>query len=155
MKRTSLYAISKARRSLFAKNPTRCRRHGGYLAEPCARFPRYLCARLHSKLVQTFDLGFYLLFGCRPRFELVVGGYAFVNFFIFMTQVPKGGSGNPPAIVWRGFSGHGMAFYTPAFAMLYSAAHADNSLLRRANGHLTSPNATYCLECGQPVVRTR
>ena len=40
-----------------------------------------------------------------------------------MFQVPKGDSGaNPPAIVWRGFSGHWMAFYSAALAILYSAA---------------------------------
>jgi hypothetical protein len=47
-------------------------------------------------------------------------GYAFVNF-MFMTKAPSGGSGaNPPAVVWRGFSGHWMLFYSAALAILYS-----------------------------------
>ena len=50
-------------------------------------------------------------------------GYAVVNFAIFFFQAPQGGSGaNPPAVVWRGFSGHWMAFYSAALAILYSAA---------------------------------
>jgi hypothetical protein len=55
------------------------------------------------------------------------GAYAVVNFLIFLTKAPTESHGNSPAIVWRGFSGHWMAFYSAAFAMLYSAAHADNS----------------------------
>jgi hypothetical protein len=40
-------------------------------------------------------------------------GYAIVNFLFFMTKAPSGGGGaNPPAVVWRGFSGHWMAFYS-------------------------------------------
>lgn len=50
-------------------------------------------------------------------------GYALVNFLIFMPQAPKGGTGGEtPAVVWRGFSGHWMAFYSAALAILYSAA---------------------------------
>jgi hypothetical protein len=50
-------------------------------------------------------------------------GYAMVNFAIFFFQAPQGGSGaNPPVVVWRGFSGHWMAFYSAALAILYSAA---------------------------------
>jgi hypothetical protein len=49
--------------------------------------------------------------------------YAIVNFAIFFFQAPQGSSGaNPPAAVWRGFSGHWMAFYSAALAILYSAA---------------------------------
>src|ERR1035441_582986 len=49
--------------------------------------------------------------------------YAMVNFAIFIFQSPPGGfEGNPPAVVWRGFSGHWMAFYSAALGILYSAA---------------------------------
>ena len=35
-------------------------------------------------------------------------GYACVNFLLLMTNAPTGNNGpNPPAAVWRGFSGHG------------------------------------------------
>jgi hypothetical protein len=49
-------------------------------------------------------------------------GYAIVNFLFFMINAPTGsGGGNPPAAVWRGFSGHWMAFYSAAFAISYNA----------------------------------
>lgn len=51
------------------------------------------------------------------------GTYAIVNFLIFIAHAPPNGSnGDPPAVVWRGFSGHWMAFYAAAFAIFYSAA---------------------------------
>lgn len=59
-------------------------------------------------------------------------GYAMVNFLFFVTKVPphsahNSGWDNTPVEVWRGFSGHWMAFYTAAFAILYSAAHPTPS----------------------------
>lgn len=82
-------------------------------------------------------------------------GYAILNFLFFMTKAPSGSSGNPPAVVWRGFSGHWMAFYSAALAVLYSAAHTADTALRCVNGHLASPTAVYCARCGQPVMRGR
>lgn len=83
-------------------------------------------------------------------------GYAIVNFLFFMTKAPSGGGGaNPPAEVWRGLSGHWMAFYSAALAVLYSAARTADTALRCANGHMASPNAIYCNRCGQPVMRVR
>jgi hypothetical protein len=83
-------------------------------------------------------------------------GYAFVNFMFFVTKAPTGGGGaNPPAVVWRGFSGHWMAFYSAALAILYSAARTEDKSLRCANGHVASLNAIYCPRCGQPVMRVR
>jgi len=66
-------------------------------------------------------------------------GYAVVNFLFFMTKVPSGRSGSPPAVVWRGFSGHWMAFYSAALAILYSAARTEDTSLRCTNGHVASP----------------
>jgi hypothetical protein len=55
------------------------------------------------------------------------GGYAFVNFALFIFRAPPhGGSGNPPAVVWRGFSGHWMVFYCASMAILYSAVNSPN-----------------------------
>jgi hypothetical protein len=49
-------------------------------------------------------------------------GYATVNFLFFVVRAPSGSGGaDPPAEVWRGFSGHWMAFYSAALAILYSA----------------------------------
>jgi hypothetical protein len=54
-------------------------------------------------------------------------GYAVVNFLIFISEVPNGeefpGEGAPVA-AWRGFSGHWMAFYAAALAILYSAVRS-------------------------------
>jgi hypothetical protein len=56
-------------------------------------------------------------------------GYAVVNFLIFISQAPNGkefpGEGTP-VVVWRGFSGHWMACYSAALAILYSAVRSDS-----------------------------
>ena len=80
-------------------------------------------------------------------------GYALLNFALFMTKAPTGGTGvNPPAAVWRGFSGHWMAFYSAALAILYSAAKGGENVRRCLNGHTVSESANFCTRCGQPVV---
>jgi hypothetical protein len=83
-------------------------------------------------------------------------GYAMLNFALFMLKAPAGGTGpNPPAEVWRGFSGHWMAFYSAALAILYSAANENANGLRCLNGHPVSPGANYCERCGQPILHVR
>lgn len=63
-------------------------------------------------------------------------GYAMVNFLLFMMNAPSGHGGeNPPATVWIGFSGHWMAFYSAAFAILYAATQRRSSE-SRPNEHL-------------------
>jgi hypothetical protein len=55
-------------------------------------------------------------------------GYAFINFLLFMGETSTVNNGaNPPAAVWRGFSGHWMLFYSGALAILYSAARNQAS----------------------------
>jgi hypothetical protein len=52
-------------------------------------------------------------------------GYAVLNFLLFMSQAPAhGGNGAPPPVVWRGFSGHWMAFYSAAMATMYAAVNS-------------------------------
>lgn len=81
-------------------------------------------------------------------------GYAVVNFTFFFFQAPTGGGGtNPPAIVWRGFSGHWMAFYSAALAILYSAAKANQIVPRCLNGHAVPATANFCSRCGQSVIQ--
>ena len=56
------------------------------------------------------------------------GAYALLNFALFMmSSPPSHTNGNPPASIWRGFSGHWMALYSAAMAVLYSAAHHGSS----------------------------
>ena len=65
--------------------------------------------------------------GCRPWMRWLAWGifaYAILNFLTFLPFAPGKGQRNgpqPPAIVIRGFSGHWMAFYAMAAAVLYSA----------------------------------
>src|SRR5207249_4130983 len=69
------------------------------------------------------------------------------------TPKQEAGGTMPPAVV-RGFSGHWMAFYSTALAILYSAARADerNRSRRCPNGHTVGPLAEYCERCGQRVM---
>jgi hypothetical protein len=84
-------------------------------------------------------------------------GYALLNFALFAARGGTAGTSgvNPPATVWRGFSGHWMAFYSAALAILYSAVHEGSGGLRCVNGHLVSPGSVYCPTCGQPVLHTK
>jgi hypothetical protein len=82
-------------------------------------------------------------------------GYATLNFLFFMTKASSGGSGANPPAEWRGFSGHWMAFYSAALAILYSAARTVDTSPRCTNGHMALSNAAYCTRCGQPVMRGR
>jgi len=76
-------------------------------------------------------------------------GYAVVNFLFFFLSTPATKTHNvdTPVKVWRGFSGHWMAFYSAAFAILYTAG-AGNSAMRCPNGHQMTENASYCPSCG-------
>lgn len=81
--------------------------------------------------------------------------YAAINFLLFLGQAPAdGGGGETPAIVWRGFSGHWMAFYSAALAILYSAARTSQTTRRCINGHPISQNSSFCATCGQPAAHT-
>jgi hypothetical protein len=58
----------------------------------------------------------------------------------------------PPEVV-RGFSGHWMAVYSAALAILWSAVKLwdENEEQRCPNGHEVRPLAKFCDECGHPV----
>jgi hypothetical protein len=81
-------------------------------------------------------------------------GYAVLNFMYFFFQPPTGNDdgANPPALVWRGFSGHWMVFYLAALAILYSAARQHSQSFRCVNGHAVQASAAFCDRCGQPVM---
>lgn len=83
-------------------------------------------------------------------------GYAIVNFLLFIARAPHGGGGPDfPPIVWRGFSGHWMAFYSVALVTLYSAVHARRDGWRCINGHFVPMSGRWCERCGQPVTEGR
>jgi len=86
-------------------------------------------------------------------------GYAILNFIIFfISDFAGGGSartgGDTPSNVFRGFSGHWMAFYCIAMATLYSAVHVkeQDEVRRCQNGHVISPSARFCEECGARII---
>lgn len=93
--------------------------------------PAVLAARRLAGTLNRPDIWKIVLRGCPDWLRyLVYGffGYAIVNFLFFMTTAPFKGSGaDTPATVWRGFSGHWMAFYSAAFAILWSAIHNHRS----------------------------
>ena len=83
-------------------------------------------------------------------------GYDIINFILFVAfdvRAPKGrgpGGETPPSV----FAGHWMAFYSMAFAILYSAAHVrEHDTARRCpNGHPVAPSASYCEDCGAKIL---
>jgi hypothetical protein len=81
-----------------------------------------------------------------------------VNFVFFLANAPPRGSSGagapPPLEVLRGFSGHWMAFYSAAAAVLYSAivVRKSDPAARCRNGHLvTSSSAKFCETCGSAL----
>lgn len=116
----------------------------------------FVAARMGAEFKQK-DMWKAVLRGCPPwmrKMMYVFLGYALLNFAIFIAAAPtKGGSGPITPTVLRGFSGHWMAFYSAAAAVLYSATQAeDRDKTRRcANGHAVGPLAKFCEQCGQPV----
>ena len=57
-------------------------------------------------------------------------GYAVVNFAIFIATAKNAGPGLMPPAVVRGLSGHWMAIYALALAVLYSGAKANARALQ-------------------------
>ena len=58
------------------------------------------------------------------------GGYAFVNFALFLGQPgSQRGGVSPSAITWKGFSNHWMRFYSAAFAVLHTAERTKRTEL--------------------------
>ena len=120
-------------------------------------FPAVLVAKERVGNINRKDFSKIMLKGSPDWMRYMVYGflgYAMVNFAFFFFQVPTGKSdgANPPAIVWRGFSGHWMAFYSAALAILYSAAKANTTARRCSNGHAIPPDANFCARCGQPAL---
>ena len=88
--------------------------------------------------------------------------YAILNFALFLILNVFGGNANDnendtPSGVFRGFSGHWMAFYCTAMAILYSAIRVKehDDARRCLNGHPVSPSAKFCEECGSKVIETK
>jgi hypothetical protein len=57
------------------------------------------------------------------------------------------------ALALRATSSLWMIFYAGAFAVFYSAAHLSDSERKCIQGHPVAPGASFCDQCGQPVVQ--
>lgn len=77
-------------------------------------------------------------------------GYAIFNFILCAVITAKGGS----TCIDIESSGHPMAFYSMAMAVLYSAIHVKerDETRRCLNGHPVSPSAKFCEKCGATVI---
>jgi hypothetical protein len=82
--------------------------------------------------------------------------YAIFNFVTFVISISLLTNGAKPteAAELRGASGHWMAFYSAAFAILFSAINAASCDKERKcrNGHVVSPLAKFCDECGAQII---
>ena len=121
--------------------------------------PAVLVLQSLTREFKQKDLWRAALRGCPDWMRWTIwgfSGYALVNFTVFAVSMggssPRGGP--TPGSVWRGFSGHWMAFYSVAFAIMYSAIHVEqrDSQRRCVEGHPVSPAAQYCEQCGKPVI---
>lgn len=121
--------------------------------------PAVLAGQTMAKNLPSKDFWKAALRGCPPWMKYVTYGffgYAGLNFVIFMFNAPSGLAATEPGMspsVIRGFSGHWMAFYSAALAILYSKSYAlnDNQPSRCPNGHPISPFAKFCGSCASPV----
>jgi len=99
--------------------------------------------------------------GCPPWMRKMTMGffiYALVNFAVFFfatvsSGVSRPSEGTTPTIL-KGFSGHWMAFYSAAMAILYSGSKllGSGQVVRKClNGHPASPFVEFCSTCGSAV----
>lgn len=113
-----------------------------------------LASRSLSKDVPQRDFWKATLRGCPTWMKYLLYGsffYALVNFVLAVTGGAKTGPG--PAQATRAISGHLLAFYAAAFAILYSAATLWGQQGRRCSeGHPVGPLARFCDHCGRPIV---
>jgi hypothetical protein len=87
--------------------------------------PAAIVARRLTRDLPHKDQWKALLGGCPAWTKYVLYGflgYAVLNFAIFIATPHRGGAGLMPPPVVRGFSGHWMAIYAAALAVLYSGA---------------------------------
>lgn len=117
--------------------------------------PTVLVAQRLAKGARQADLWKAVLRGCLPWVRTgvyVVGGYAMINFVLFIIQTTAYARNNVPDIIeYRGFSGHWMAFYYVGAATLHSATRLGLNERRCPRGHPASPFANYCDVCGTPL----
>ena len=130
--------------------------HGGIFI---VWFPAVLVSMRLSKDFKRKDFWKAALRGCPPWMKIMTYfffGYAIINFVIFILSTTGMAKGTTPstATELRGFSGHWMAFYSAALAILYSFTKPDlfDKERKCRNGHVVSPLAKFCDECGAQII---
>ena len=118
--------------------------------------PTVLAGNRLARNARRKDAWKVMLRGCPDwmRYMIFVFfGYALVNFLIFMAAVNQAKQNGFTPLVARGFSGHWMAFYSAAMAVLYSASRVwdQDDKSRCPNGHVADVLAKYCDQCGLPI----
>ena len=86
--------------------------------------------------------------------------YAIINFvtsFVGASAAQQAPNAPIPPIVFRGFSGHWMVFYSAAFSILYSSVIVSRQdVVRRCpEGHPVSLSADYCEHCGSRITESK
>jgi hypothetical protein len=118
--------------------------------------PAVMVSQAQTRDAKRTDFWRVALRGCPPWMRYMTYGffgYAFVNFALFF--LGTFGERQDELATLRGFSGHWMAFYSTAMAILYSYLKADTAVPRCINGHAAGVTAQYCETCGQPVRRSQ
>jgi hypothetical protein len=87
--------------------------------------------------------------GCPGWMRLMTYGFVAYAVFNFVSAFV----GTPATPTLRAFSGHWMAFYAAAFAVLYSTMHTPYAGAGRRCplGHFVARGAKYCDQCGMLV----
>lgn len=117
--------------------------HGGVFV---VWLPVVIVGNRSTRDVKQRDFWKTALRGCpawMKRMTYVFGVYAIVNFVLFATLARQN--------ELMGASGHWMAFYSVALAVLYSARQLKSDAVRCPVGHPVSPFAKYCEECGNAI----
>jgi len=124
--------------------------------------PAVVAANRLGRHVKPKDLWRAVLRGCPPwmrRLTYAFFAYAVVNFALclatFFSASPPDSSGHgTPSGAFRLASGHWMAFYAMALAILWSAMRVrkQGGQPTCPNGHPVSPFARYCEECGRELL---
>lgn len=116
--------------------------------------PAVLASIKMTRHASRKDLWKVALAGCPEwmrRSFYILTGYAFINFILFFASTAGQDRKSTTHLAEvRGFSGHWMAFYGAAFAILYSSIHSPRLYRERKcpQGHTSAPTARFCAECG-------
>lgn len=118
--------------------------------------PTVLAGNRLTRNVRRKDAWKVMLRGCPDWMKYMTFGffgYALINFLIFMAAANQAKQNGFTPLVTRGFSGHWMAFYSTAMAVLYSASRVwdEDNEPRCPENHVVDVLAKYCGQCGLPV----